>query len=113
MRTGGDAMSFENFANLESREIVPGYHGRFVHTDRMTLSYWEVEDGAVMPEHAHPHEQMSSVIEGRFELRVGDETRVMEPGMVAVIPGDVPHAGRALTPCRIIDVFHPARDDYR
>lgn len=25
----------------------------------------------------------------------------------------VPHSGRALTDCRVIDVFYPVREDYR
>lgn len=29
------------------------------------------------------------------------------------MPGHVPHSGRAITDCRITDVFHPAREDYR
>lgn len=53
------------------------------------------------------------VIEGQLEMTLAGETRVVEAGMAAVIPGDVPHAGRALTACRAIDVFYPARDDYR
>ena len=28
-------------------------------------------------------------------------------------PGDIPHSGHARTACRIIDVFHPIREDYR
>ena len=31
----------------------------------------------------------------------------------AVIPGGVPHGGRTISACRVIDVFAPARDDYR
>ncbi|NOY99054.1 MAG: cupin domain-containing protein, partial [Chloroflexi bacterium] len=37
----------------------------------------------------------------------------LEPGAVAVIPPDVPHAGRAVTDCRIIDVFYPTREEYK
>ncbi len=104
---------FTAWARIAPREIVPGFHGRFVHTDGMTLSYWEVEEGTSLPEHAHPHEQITSLLEGRFEMTVGGETRILEPGDVAVIPSQVPHKGTALTPCRIMDVFQPARDDYR
>ena len=44
---------------------------------------------------------------------MGGERRVMSPGAVAVIAPDEPHAGRAVTRSRIIDVFHPVREDYK
>ena len=34
-------------------------------------------------------------------------------GQSLVIAPGVPHAGRARTACRVLDVFAPARDDYR
>ena len=37
----------------------------------------------------------------------------MEPGEVAMIPPDAPRGGRALTDCRLLDVFSPVREDYR
>ena len=106
-------MTFLNLRDIPEREIVPGYKARFVHTDGMTLAYWEVEAGAALPEHSHPHEQIANVLEGEFELTVAGESRVLTPGQVAIIPGDVPHSGRAITDCRLLDAFQPARDDYR
>jgi quercetin dioxygenase-like cupin family protein len=106
-------MPFIDLKGLPVREIAPGYKAVFVHTPNMTLSYWEVDEGAVMPEHAHPHEQVANVLEGRFELTVGGDTRVLEPGSVAVIPSNIPHGGKALSNCRLIDAFHPVREDYQ
>ncbi len=77
------------------------------------LFYWDVDPGAELLEHSHPHEQIANVLEGRFELTVDGEPRVLEPGMVAVIPGGLPHSGKALTSCRLLDAFHPAREDYK
>ncbi len=99
--------------NLASKEIIPGFHGRMIHTDRMTLAYWKVEEGARLPEHHHPHEQVTQVIEGSFRMTVGSESRVLEPGDVWVIPSDVPHSGEALSNCQLMDVFQPAREAYR
>ena len=106
-------MTFLALKDIEEKEIVPGYRAKFVHSDNMTLAYWDVDPGAMLPEHSHPHEQIANVLEGRFELTVDGEPRVLEPGMVALIPGGVPHSGKALTSCRLLDAFHPTREDYK
>jgi quercetin dioxygenase-like cupin family protein len=106
-------MTFINLAEMEAREIVPGYQARFLHGENMTLAYWEVEEGAELPEHSHPHEQIANVLEGEFELTIAGETRVLKPGQAAYIPGNVTHSGKALTACKLLDAFQPARDDYR
>ena len=40
------------------------FHGRFVHSERMTFAWWRIEPGAEVPEHDHPHEQVVNVLEG-------------------------------------------------
>jgi len=106
-------MAHLHLDDLPEREPVEGYHARFVHTEGMTLAYWTIEAGAKIPEHQHPHEQVATVLDGTFELTVDGETRQMGPNEVAVIPSNVPHGGRALTACRIIDAFQPVREDYK
>jgi quercetin dioxygenase-like cupin family protein len=106
-------MPFVSLDTLDRSEEMPGYLGAFLHSDRMTVANWEVEAGSTFPEHAHPHEQISIVVEGEFELTLNGETDVLTPGRIAVIPADTPHAGRAVTDCTIIDVFSPVREDYQ
>ncbi len=101
-----------DLSDIPERELVPGYRVRFVHSQSMTLAFWSVDAGAALPAHSHPHEQVAQVLEGRFELEVDGELLCLGPGQVVVIPGGVPHAGRALTDCRLLDVFHPVREDY-
>ena len=106
-------MVFQDLKDIQEREIVPGFRARFLHSENMTLAFWVVDPGAALPEHSHPHEQIANVLEGQFELTVDGESRILEPGQAAVIPSDVSHSGRAITACRLLDVFHPCRDDYR
>jgi len=106
-------MSLVRLSELQQKEIVPGFRARFVHGLNMTLAYWEIDAGAALPEHSHPHEQVSNVLSGEFELTVAGESYLLKPGLIFMIPPDTPHAGRAITACRIMDVFHPVREDYR
>ena|SRR5436305_11292433 len=106
-------MPFVDIKDLPSRLVVPGYEGRTIHTGTMTFMYWTVEEGAVMPMHNHLHEQVAHVLKGRFELNVGEETKTLEPGTIAVIPPHVPHGGKAITACELLDVFYPEREDYK
>ena len=106
-------MVFQNLEGIKEKEIITGYRAKFVHSENITLAYWEVEPGAEMPEHSHPQEQIANVLEGRFELNVAGETMILEPGMIAVVPSQTPHGGRAITACRLLDAFHPVREDYR
>lgn len=106
-------MPFVKVAELGQTEPVSGYRLRFVHAGQMTVTFWDVEAGAVMPEHSHPQEQVSIMVEGEFELTLAGESRIVRPGDLVVIPTDAVHSGRALTCCRIHDVFHPRRDDFK
>jgi quercetin dioxygenase-like cupin family protein len=106
--------TFPVLASLPAREILGGaVRGHYAHLAGMTAGEVRLDANTVVPMHEHPHEQVTYVIEGRFEFTVGDETTIMEPGTAAMIPGGARHGGRTLTACRVIDVFAPAREDYR
>lgn len=100
-------------AAVPSREIMPGYHGKMIHTQHMTLAFWEVEEGARVPEHSHSNEQVMQVLEGVFELTLDGVTNTYHPGELAVIAPYVAHSGRAITACRLLDVFSPVRETYK
>jgi len=104
---------FVMLAEVEEREIVPGFHGKMVHTDGLTVAHFRIEAGSILPEHRHVHEQITNVIEGELEMTINGVTQVCKAGMVATIPPNVPHSGKALTDCKVVDVFCPTRDDYR
>ncbi len=106
-------MTAVTLSSIRVREIFPGLRARIVHTERTSQSWVELDAGASFPEHRHPHEQAVNVLEGTLELVVEGQLHVLTPGQVFVIPPDAPHSGRALSACRVLDVFAPVREDYR
>lgn len=102
-----------NISEIEPHEIVKGFKGRFIHMESFTIAFWEVKAGAEIPMHSHMHEQTTQVIEGEFKMTCGGETKIYEPGMIVVIPSNIEHGGRAITDCKLTDVFCPVREDYK
>tara|TARA_R110000868_G_scaffold86347_9_gene242281 strand:- start:10960 stop:11277 length:318 start_codon:yes stop_codon:yes gene_type:complete len=100
-------------SEIVSKEIIPGYHGKLVHTKNMSLAFWEVEKGAIVPEHSHVNEQVMQVLEGKFEFTLNGKTKTYEPGELVVIGSYIPHSGKALTACKLMDVFSPTREEYK
>lgn len=102
-----------NLSELQSKEIMPGYHGKLVHGEQMSWVFWDVEKNAVVPEHSHMHEQIMHVVEGTFEFTLDGKTDTYGPGDVVIIPSHTPHSGKAITACKLMDIFSPVREEYR
>ena len=102
-----------NLDSIKEKEVVKGFRGKFIHSENMTHAYWSIDKGADLPEHAHPHEQVVNILEGKFEMTVGGEKMTIQPGDIIVIPSNIPHTGKAITDCRILDVFSPVREDMK
>ena len=104
---------FVKLADVEPKDLIPNATARFIHTDHMTIAYWDFEANSELGLHSHPHEQVTNAIQGTFELTVDGVPYVLEPGTAVVISPHAEHSGRAITDCSLIDVFYPVREDYR
>jgi quercetin dioxygenase-like cupin family protein len=51
------------------------------------------------------------VVEGKFEFTINGKKHLCVKGSTFHIPSNVPHSGKAITSCVIMDVFSPKRDD--
>lgn len=69
------------------------------------------------PPHVHPHEQVTYVAQGPFHFIIGEGkeqqvTRV-DTGDMVVVPPNVPHTVELLAERgRLVDCFHPIRQDF-
>ena len=104
---------FQNLSDIKEKELVPGIYAKLIHMEGTSVAHVRIEKGAVLPEHHHPHEQVTNIIEGELEMTVGGEKHLCKPGDVIAIPSNVPHSAVSATGCRVIDVFQPVREDYK
>ena len=102
-----------NLKNIISKEIFPGLKGKIIHGDKISWAFWDVEKGTIVPEHKHFNEQIMNVVKGKFEFTLDGKTLIYGPGSVVVIPPNIFHSGKALTKCKIMDVFSPVREEYK
>lgn len=104
---------FRSFDDIQPKEILAGFWAQPIHTPGNTINFIQVKAGSSFPVHQHFHHQCAFVLEGEFEMTIDGETKVLKPGLFVVIPSNMPHSGRALTDCRLVDIFNPVREDYR
>lgn len=99
--------------DIPVKQTIPGFSGKMIHGDQSSLVVWDIKKGHTSPLHHHVNEQITYILEGQLEMVIGGEKHLMKAGAVHVIPSNVPHSAYAVTDCKVIDSFAPARDDYR
>ena|ERR1043165_8517469 len=69
------------------------------------------EKGAKLPEHAHVHEQLVSVLSGRLKMTIAGESQELGDGQALALKSNIPHAAEALAETWVLDTFSPLRED--
>jgi quercetin dioxygenase-like cupin family protein len=70
-----------------------------------------LDAGSHLPEHRHPHEQLTYILSGRLRLTLGGVPHELGPGDALLIPGGTPHSADTLEQALVIDTFSPPRED--
>ncbi len=97
----------EELNPLISRSLITG--------ERAMLAHVYLKKGAVVPMHSHDNEQITYVLEGALQFRIGDDgpqELVVRSGEVLHLPSNVPHEAVALEDTIDVDVFTPPRQDW-
>lgn len=71
-----------------------------------------LKQGAHVPEHSHPNEQITYVLEGALRFRIDGREVVVGTGEVLCIPPHVPHEAWAEEDTVDLDIFNPPRQDW-
>jgi quercetin dioxygenase-like cupin family protein len=90
---------------IRRKTLLDGAHTQLVK--------FKLAKGAVIPVHSHPQEQTGYLVSGRMIMTIAGGGHAMRPGDGWTIPGGVEHGVKVLADAVVIEVFAPAREDYR
>jgi quercetin dioxygenase-like cupin family protein len=100
--------------DLEPKALAEGVEIRVVSGEKLSMVFYWIKPGTPIPEHAHPHEQIGTVLKGKIEFSVEGETKIVGPGEVYHVPSNALHSGKCLDSeaAEVIEVFSPPREDF-
>jgi quercetin dioxygenase-like cupin family protein len=83
-----------------------------VHGEKTLMSEFRIAKGAVVPTHAHPHEQTGFMVSGTLRFDVDGEIFEAQTGDSWNIAGGRPHSATALEDAVAVEIFSPVREEY-
>ena len=104
---------FVHFDHVKAFELVDRVTARPLFGAGAMINMIELEPGAVVPLHSHPHEQLGIVLRGMQGLIVDGEPHELGPMEGYVLPGGVEHSAYCGPEgALVLDIFQPVREDY-
>jgi len=100
-----DKIPIEQVAEGVRRQIL-GYESNLM----LVKIYFD--KGAIGAPHSHPHQQISYVLKGKFEVEIADKKKNLKEGDSFIVPGDEIHGVVCLEEGILIDSFSPMREDF-
>ena len=107
-------MKIINFNDIEPIEMVPGiFRHTLIFTENVMMVYFDLRKDAELPMHSHPHTQMGYIVKGELEFHIYDKKYILKAGDSYLAPSNIEHGAKVIEDCIVIDVFNPAREDYK
>jgi mannose-6-phosphate isomerase-like protein (cupin superfamily) len=100
-----------------AQKIKEGLYRNFIHTDHLMVCIIDFTNGPwdePEPYHSHVHEQASYVAEGEVIFYCeGEPDQHLKAGDMYAVPSGKKHRVKLLTEkVRLVDSFHPLREDF-
>ena len=73
-------MTFFAINDLEQTKMTVGLDRRAVYLEKLMLTFVDFGPAIDLPQHSHPHEQITLVLEGTLEFTLDGETKILNAG---------------------------------
>ena len=101
---GWDSVAIETLKPDLGRQLIVGQN--------IMLARVLLKKGCIVPEHSHPNEQVTFILDGALKFWIDGKEIVVNAGEVLTIPPNMPHKAEALEDTVDFDVFTPPRADW-
>ncbi len=108
------AMKHYTIAALPKKDISPGITLSSVFLENLMVTFVTLEQDAVLPDHSHPHEQITVIISGALLFKLEGREVLLRGGDTILVPSGAMHGGVVTEgPCVAYDSWSPVREDYK
>jgi quercetin dioxygenase-like cupin family protein len=108
-------VTFYRWDDMPKERVSEELDRRLITGDKVMLTHVYLKKGAIVPQHNHPNEQITYILEGGLRFWIGDdESEVIDvrAGEVLHIPSLIKHKAEALEDTVDVDIFSPPRQDW-
>ena len=113
MSTPSGGGPFRSWNDAAPHPFRPGVSLQAIGGDQVLLCRVVYDPGTTVPRHAHEEcEQVVAVVAGEVDVTIGDETRTMRAGDVAVMSRGVEHELYSRTGCTFFEALAPVPLDH-
>lgn len=103
-----------NKKDIQSTETIKGVYRRtMVFNENIMLCHFTLEKDAEIPLHHHKESQVGYILHGRIKFFTEDKELIVKKGDSYIFEPDEKHGATILENSEVIDIFNPARVDYR
>ncbi|MFX1529939.1 MAG: cupin domain-containing protein [Promethearchaeota archaeon] len=107
----------KNIVSKESAKkitVFKGVHRKtLIYDKNLMICHFTLEKNAEIPVHSHKEHQIGYVINGKLKFLTETGEYVAKEGDSYIFDSNQKHGAVVLENSEVIDVFHPAREDYK
>jgi quercetin dioxygenase-like cupin family protein len=109
---GPVALQYIPWHTIPLEDLNPLLQRQFVVGQDIMLARVLLKKGCIVPEHSHPNEQLTYIVEGALQFWIDGKQITVHAGEVLCIPSNMPHKAEALEDTVDLDIFNPPRADW-
>ena len=103
-----------NKLNVQPKKLMEGVYRRtLVYDNNLMLCHFTLEKNAEIPLHSHKEHQIGYVLKGKLKFFTENRDFICREGDSYLFNSNEKHGAIMLEDSEVIDVFNPAREDYK